>query len=428
MRFLLRFAVVVSVVLPISLGQAFAENPLKDADSGVVLLYTEFGTKAWGTGTGFVVSNDGLVATNFHVVNGATKITVLKKKPNQEVEEYAARVVSQSSGLDIALLKVEGMKLQPLVLATKPPSKGDKVYAIGFPASANKNLSREKIGDGLVESTVTEGIVGRVFEGTWSQRNQSDVKIVQHSAAINKGNSGGPLLDVCGRVVGINTQSALGDVVLVSPKEAKVVQQQGIFFASSILELIPELRSKSVGIPESGDVETCASSTPNQGRGQVASMGGTLPYFVIGVGVLSIILVGFAIYFFTRRPQIISESYTHYIKRTKKDQPQDSVVKQDRTVVRLFCVTSAGVRTDIPLLDGKSYVIGRDPSTSQLVFDDPSVSRKHAQIRLKNGNVEIRDLGSTNGTYINLDRVGDSFRVITARDRVLVGKASLKFS
>ena len=427
MKNLIRVIVTLSVVLPIFFGQALAENLVKDADAGVVLLYTEFGKTARGSGTGFVVSNDGLVATNFHVVNGATKIIALKKKQNQEVELYPATVLSQPSGLDIALLKVEGLKLQPLVLATKPPSKGDKVYAIGFPASANENLSSSQFKN-LVESTVTEGIVGRVFDGTWSQRNQSNVKIVQHSAAINKGNSGGPLLDICGRVVGINTQSALGDVVLVSPREAKVVQQQGIFFASSILELIPELRSKSVSIAETEGVDSCSSLMAAQGGGRVAGAGETFHYFVVGVGVVSIILIGFALYFFTRKPQIISESYTHYIKRTKNHKVQDAVVKHECTVVRLFCVSSMGERTEIPLLEGKSYVLGRDPSASQVVFDDPSVSRKHAQIRLKNGNVEIRDLGSTNGTYINSDRVGDSFRVFTARDRVLVGKALLSFS
>lgn len=428
MKILLKVIAVVSLALSLCYGKAFAESPLKAADSGVVLLFTEFGKTSWGSGTGFVVSNDGLVATNFHVVNGATKITVLKKKPNQEVEEYPAKIVSQSSGLDIAVLKVEGMKLQPLVLATKPPAKGDKVYAIGFPASANKNLSREKIEDGLVESTVTEGIVGRVFEGTWSQRNQLNVKIVQHSAAINKGNSGGPLLDVCGRVVGINTQGALGDVVLVSPREAKVVQQQGIFFASSILELIPELRSKSVAIPETDGIETCASSISTQGVPRPTVLGSSLPYLIIGVGIVSIILIGFAIYFFTRKPQVISESYTHYIKRTKRDSTSNRPVIQSNPIVRLHCVTSNGTHIDIPLLDGKSYVIGRDSSSSEFILDDASVSRKHAQIRLKKGKVEIRDLGSTNGTYINKEHVGDEFRVITSRDSVLIGKVSLRFS
>ncbi|MFQ5515603.1 MAG: Do family serine endopeptidase [Myxococcota bacterium] len=137
-------------------------------------------------GTGFVISKDGDILTNNHVVDGVDRITVIFV----DGRESSAEIVGQDPKTDIALIRVtEGEDLQPLVLGDSDTVlPGDWVVAIGNPFG--------------LDHTVTAGIVsakGRdIGQGPYDDYIQTD-------AAINPGNSGGPLLDLSGAVVGINT-------------------------------------------------------------------------------------------------------------------------------------------------------------------------------------------------------------------------------
>ena len=157
---------------------------------GVVQIVARTGTQG-AEGSGFVVSADGQIVTNEHVIDGATSITV--KFWNGR--SYTARVVESDPSLDLAVLKVDApnSELHPLTLADSGDVQvGDAVVAIGSPF-------------GLSE-TVTSGIVsalGRHVSGT-NHATISDA--IQTDAAINHGNSGGPLLNAQGQVIGVNSQ------------------------------------------------------------------------------------------------------------------------------------------------------------------------------------------------------------------------------
>jgi S1-C subfamily serine protease len=144
------------------------------------------------TGSGFVLNDDGYIATNAHVVNGARRVQV-----TFDDDPIAAKVVGSDLSTDLAVLKVdpEAAELTPIPLGqSKGVQVGDPVVAIGSPLG--------------FEDTVTSGIVSNLQRELDSPNQFTIGHAIQTDAAINPGNSGGPLLDANGRVIGINSQIA----------------------------------------------------------------------------------------------------------------------------------------------------------------------------------------------------------------------------
>lgn len=150
-----------------------------------------------GTGSGFVIDSDGLVLTNYHVVedvaaNGGN-ITI---RFHNDPKSYTARIVGTAQPLDLALIKVQAPKerLRPMPLGNSDTVKvGQKAIAMGNPFG--------------LEFTVTEGIISAIRRNPGAIGDGSGLvpSVLQTDAAINPGNSGGPLLNSKGEVVGINT-------------------------------------------------------------------------------------------------------------------------------------------------------------------------------------------------------------------------------
>ncbi len=141
-----------------------------------------------GTGSGFILNADGEILTNYHVVKGASQLTV--KLTDQSV--HKARVLGTDSANDLALVKIDaGRKLPTLRLGDSDQLVvGQKVEAIGNPFG--------------FDGTLTTGIVSSL--GRDISTEDEDLRgMIQTDAAINPGNSGGPLLDSHGNVIGINT-------------------------------------------------------------------------------------------------------------------------------------------------------------------------------------------------------------------------------
>ena len=139
-----------------------------------------------GLGSGFVVSKDGYILTNAHVVEGADEITV---RTNDE-RDLEAKLVGSDPQTDLAVLKVEDGKLDALELGDSDSLRvGQWVVAAGTPFG--------------LSSSITSGIVSAT--GRSNLRIADYENFIQTDAAINPGNSGGPLLDLEGKVVGINT-------------------------------------------------------------------------------------------------------------------------------------------------------------------------------------------------------------------------------
>lgn len=182
------------------------------------------GEETYGAGTGFIIDKNGLILTNNHVVEGATKITVELLDTEEELD---AKVVGRDPLTDSALIELVSKPSTPLPEAKFGDSEqmqpGDWVMAIGNPFG--------------YDHTVTIGVISALSRQFQVSRGRS-MYMLQTDAAINPGNSGGPLLNVRGEVIGINT-------AILSGTGANM----GIGFAvpiNIVRELLPQLRAGKV--------------------------------------------------------------------------------------------------------------------------------------------------------------------------------------
>ena len=171
-----------------------------------------------GTGTGFVWDRDGHVVTNFHVVQGSTSIRVVM----HDQTSYMADYVGGSARHDLAVLRIDAPadSLRQVRLGESDRVRvGQSVYAIGNPFGLSATLTT-----GIISALNRriEGLTGDIIED-----------VIQIDAAINRGNSGGPLLDSRGRLIGINSQIA-------SPSGTSA----GVGFAipvNTVIRVVPQL-------------------------------------------------------------------------------------------------------------------------------------------------------------------------------------------
>ncbi|MFM7668114.1 MAG: S1C family serine protease, partial [Bacteroidota bacterium] len=157
----------------------------------------EFKQYGSGSGSGVIVSSEGYIVTNNHVIENASEIEVILN----DNSKYTAKVVGTDPSTDIAILKIEGSGFQPIPIGNSDDLKvGEWVLAVGNPF----NLT----------STVTAGIVSAKARNInlLSDRSKQDVipieSFIQTDAAVNPGNSGGALVNTKGELVGINTAIA----------------------------------------------------------------------------------------------------------------------------------------------------------------------------------------------------------------------------
>ena len=181
------------------------------------------GAQEAGRGTGFIISENGDIVTNWHVVTGGDKFEVIFA----DGETRSAELVGSDQVSDLAVIRVEGEVPAVVSLGDSDALQpGQTVVAIGSPL-------------GQFTNTVTQGIVSALGRNEFFQTNDpcsaTYTNLIQHDAAINPGNSGGPLFNLAGEVVGVNT---LG---IPSTQSGPV---QGLFFAvpaSTVQEIATEL-------------------------------------------------------------------------------------------------------------------------------------------------------------------------------------------
>ena len=179
------------------------------------------------SGTGVVLTSDGEILTNAHVVEGATKVSV---RFAGETEPRMATVLASDPGNDLALLKIDATNLKPATFAQPGTIRiGDQVIAIGYALALDGGPS------------VTSGIISALKRTIITESGALN-GLIQTDAAISSGNSGGPLVNLRGEVVGINTAVARSDVNQAATN---------IGFSISVDEIVPvleQLRSQASGV------------------------------------------------------------------------------------------------------------------------------------------------------------------------------------
>jgi len=380
-------------------------------------------------GTGFVLNKDGYVVTNHHVVDLTGKLPIGVKAVKLYVpdrswkKQLTAKVIWSSAAYDLAVLKVEGLNRPPVLLASLDPGisprKGDRVHAIGYPGAGDVMGA-----EAAIESTVTDGTVSKVAKGKGSRGGAARM-IVQHSANINLGNSGGPLFDACGRVVAVNTYTAPSTFRLVRDRQGRISARgaavSGIGYSPHVSALISVLTSEAA-LRNVFFRTTNVVCEPPKGT----------PFWLIGVVALAVLLALSSMVLAVLRKQgpreivKLVESYSGWVRRkghaTAEDRTQRRGTGRRRTGPTGGHINEpdagwvmSGVDTDgmpVRLVIGdtelkkasggadKGIVIGRSNTMANKTLADSSVSRRHARLVLTEGVLAIEDLNSTYGTMV----------------------------
>lgn len=396
-------------------------------EDGVVRVFKQSGKKL-GVGTGFIVKDRNIVVTNHHVIRGGERIFVGVLQDGRPVSRRAS-VLYVNVAKDLAILKTErDLPGTALRLASYEPAKGAAVTAIGFPAAADARFPRKafrgEFDRAMFDSTVSKGTVSRLRDrlGRWNAR------LIQHTTAINPGNSGGPLFDECGNVVGVNSFIRRKRL-----KNGRVIDvYQGLHYSVHAKEVITFLRQHS--LEPNAPAEACSPKT--------ASSDMPLIYMLFGSTVLLLSVA--TIFVAKRRPAVLMVPLSKIGERTslllrraghgdkardhndragpRKNAGAEDKARKPRKDDRVRLRPTAGgpaIHLDEDKL-ADAVIVGRS-TASDVCIPHKSVSSQHARIwRHDDGQVRVRDLGSSNGTWTSQGRIKET--VLNGGDIVRFGR------
>lgn len=392
----------ISVVLPLGAAAQEISNPVPTAKQAVVCIAsgmyvdedgnTQFYGRTYSTGTGFGIGPEGTDAqyfvTNCHVVqyNGRVLETVCILIDNADLYDgktlIEGTVVYADEDVDLAIVKTEepisGVAAMPLLPAEEMES-GDIVYAMGFPGVADvmadsNNYTAEDI-------TVTDGIISRYLTS-------DGVSCMAHTAAVNHGNSGGPLINEFGQVIGINTfiyynreEPDMRYYAIYIDYAMAALDELGIAYVNAAEEApVPETEPATDPTGETDPtMETTTPPTVPTGPGPGPDPDGKKIVPIVAAVVL--VLAGAAVFFVLKS------------KKSKQSGKKSGVV---------VYATNGVLKGQMWQLTD-TLQVGRDPG-GDIVYppDTKAVSRKHCSIRVyrEQGKryIEVNDLGSTYGT------------------------------
>ena len=413
----------------------FTEKVVENAKRSTVRVFVKVG-EGVSSGTGFVISSKGYVVTNYHVVQGGEKVVVVYGRGETAFMKEASVVVSDP-GKDLAILKCDSLpRTETFVVADHETAGGQEVMAIGFPAilddmyasSGNSDLKPNGRPDEFViDPSDVAGFVPVSFPGNVGKEMQiksgfgGDFRSIAHSAKISEGNSGGPLIDKAGRLVGINVQGA--------------ANKMGADYAFAIhaSELVTLARAHSIPI----DFTSSKVST-----GGVGSSGMQL--------LLLVVFAAFAVVMFLmvlRKPRMVMVDAVSKLVHSKHQRSGQAgyrekvpVIPQPRTPtntrgMRLRGRDLQGRSYDIAFSDsdfqrsGGKLVIGRNNDLSQLHLSHDSVSRQHATLSSRGGDIFVEDRNSGNGTRVNGQEliIGSPPVSLRPGDKLTLGEVDLMF-
>ena len=364
----LAVAALMALTLSVPAMAAFDQGVM----NGIVLIRTgapdQDGVMNYWRGTGFFVGEAGenpeYIVTNCHVVEefiltgkaqGGGTLHVLFDE-DDEAEVY---LVEYDAEKDIALLKLEEPTDKRISLPLRAPADemlGDEVYAVGYPLAADMTVQAVS-SFSPSDASVTTGSIGRLLTESGTGR-----RLIQTDTAISGGNSGGPLTDGTGAVLGINTAASNLD--------------QNLFYAVSIAEVLPMLDRNNIPY-------TLAGTQDSQ----------MLYLAAAGAAVVLLLLIVVIV--------AVSRSKKKKRRQQAEQQSVPEAPRQRTPVLRSLAAQHGGMT--VPL-HHQPIQVGRDNATCRLVYrdDTPGVSSHHCQVFFDEREqvFVVTDLHSSYGTFL----------------------------
>ena len=325
-------------------------NPTQDAKNNLVRLGMYNGDELISTGSSFPIAKD-IFVTNFHVIEESkfskeysTKALIAVSNGMYETKEV--KLLASDEEKDLAVLQILGLDKEPLTLYTdlnkssvREELSDTVVYSIGFPSSSEMMQDGEITQSNIIP-TSKRGIISKFTKFNVQSHFTKKVEMIETDATVNAGNSGGPLVNKAGEVIGIN------DMKIVSSNI------DNVYYAIRVDELISFLDKHEIDYKTNNNF---------------------LLYLALG-GITFLLL--FSYIFYSRKN---GDNKTFTLK---------SVTKNSK---------------DIKLTETKQ-IIGR-LATANICIDDDMLSKEHLSIQIKENKVLIEDLNSSNGTYIDGQKI-----------------------
>ena len=378
---------------------AGGEN-IDEACEGVVRVFSVFGDNA-ASGSGIIVGKTGeesdIIVTNWHVVSEedysggitlADEVYILLDNEAYTTEglneDHAikCKVLYTTTGYpDFAILqaekKIPGRKALPLMSASNA-KRAARVYALGYPGSA------DMINDGYISATVqeitaTDGTISRMIQADAF----GDTYVIQHTAHINHGNSGGPLVNEDGTVIGINTYG-YGD------NAAEYFLSVYIDYAMNAMDELGISYDKV----KPSDTSITADNAVEPEKSNI--------WLIIGIIAAVVVVAALVLFLLVKKRGKSKASGT--VSAANRGAPTLSAAQQaaKRTVSSTgwYIQGIEGTHAGQTFSVNDRLVFGRDPSVCGVVFPkDAAASRVHCEIRIVQGTPVLQDNGSTNGTF-----------------------------
>ena len=452
-------------------GQATLEpKTAEHVQSSVVRIFSIYRDGSAGWGSGIPLNETGDIATNNHVVQQTTTLLVFRLRKD-DVDVRLAKIVNTDTERDIALIHINPMPGQTsFTLCTAEPTPAQIVWGSGFPGIADNKekmngvigeiFSSEASADAIVKlissgdaaaidrsvragpkardafsPSIVPGGVSKMTVRKWEGK-KVELRIIVHSAPINHGNSGGPLVNADGNVIGIN--SARGDK---DPENGQFVS-----LSSFITELVSFAQLNKIPIKM---VDTPPSTNTKMPLWKVIT--------ISVAGALALLALGLTIYLMNRKAAASAgraPSVTEIVGRLEQmgrvpggggnvgggghmpppPPPYDSSFDPTELVPSNHYPSSSresdasgiswelevtgpgGFRQNLRMTEqdfreGRGrVVVGRSAEFSQLAVRHDSISRQHLQFELRNGSLVVADRNSSNGTKVNQQRLTAPFQ------------------
>jgi hypothetical protein len=421
------------------------------SEKSVAPIIIAIGDKPHSSGTGFLIREDGYILTCAHVVDmppfsSGSIIVVLKDKTIKE-----AKIIDIDKENDIALIKIDAVNLPWLSLGDSDKvERYDRILALGYPLASEIGISEIVPSDGKV--TVIRGN-----------------KIIQIDAVVNPGNSGGPLINMDGDVVGIvsNSMSGVteGGAVITGLYFArpinlakKLIEKHGIELPIAPIrepepptpseeEPAPSVPPSSIKPPVESSRESTSppeSESPpppsmkmeqpkeetklpsrkeltppmtstepperspddvSSQKKQTADRNAFTLAFIVGVPITIAALTGL-IFLMVKRRQRVCAICGKALPANSNRCPYCTNLSQHTSYGKIQLYAEKGpVAGQIFPLKTRRTIIGRDTRTSNIILNDNSTSRQHAIIENRGNHFTITDLNSSNGTFVNGERI-----------------------